>query len=237
MMRRDEALVEPSCVNRIFLGRTNIRRNVEKNFNCRLYYNFAPVISNLKRIFQYLVPKMLENGRPNGFTFRPAAFDCDKGDVQPLQNGSAHAQLADLRQKMTDDRYCLYTPRDRNLEGSFGMQAATLITVGSLSNRETVEEEERGRRVPQRFFPSSRHLAYVRISGDGKWSFVGYLISTWRIIARSRVSSAAHTFPEKTELPYLLVPSPTHFSSLYFISPHLPNIYLIILEILRSNIG
>lgn len=50
---------------------------------------------------------------------------------------------------MTDDRYCLYTPRDRNLEDSFSMQAATLITVGSLSNRETVEErreEGRGRK-------------------------------------------------------------------------------------------
>lgn len=49
-------------------------------------------------------------------------------------------------------------------EDSFSMQAATLITVGSLSKRETVgsgfeeeEEEERGR-----FLASSRHFASLR---------------------------------------------------------------------------
>lgn len=50
-------------------------------------------------------------------------------------------------------------------EDSFSMQAATLITVGSLSKRETVgsgfeeeeREEERGR-----FLASSRHFASLR---------------------------------------------------------------------------
>lgn len=75
-------------------------------------------------------------------------------------------------------RYCLCTPRDRNLdaEDSFSMQAATLITVGSLSNRETVgsgfeqeeEEEGRGRKRKVSCLPPPLCLATFPVTVNGR---------------------------------------------------------------------
>lgn len=70
------------------------------------------------------------------------------------KNGKMGIEMVHHKGKMTATLLFVYTARSesRCTEDSFNMQAATLITVGSLSKRETVgsgfeeEEEERGGR-------------------------------------------------------------------------------------------
>lgn len=82
------------------------------------------------------------------------------------KNGKMGIEMVHHKGKMTATLLFVYTARSesRCTEDSFSMQATTLITVGSLSKRETVgsgfeEEEERG----GRFLASSLlHFASLR---------------------------------------------------------------------------
>lgn len=175
-------LVEPSCVNRIFLRRTNIHRNVGKNFNCRLY-NFYNIIAPRETNFLNPIsrPKMLENGRPNGFVTKGTFNRCRTG---------AHTPIYD-RKWRTIVIVCTHREIGISRIRSVCKQPLSLLlgrcqTGKRSKNGGKKEEEERERRVPQGTFlllfppPCLRSYFWWR-------SFAGYLISTWRIIAFRRV--------------------------------------------------